>query len=91
LKYLGKTFNSCPYTTPYSPDFSPPDFLLFPKLQMSLKVRRFQTAEDIIMNITKELREIPQKSSEQCFQKWKRQQEWCTAPQRNYCEVDKYN
>jgi len=32
---------------PYSPDLAPADFFLFPKLKSSLKVRRFQTVEEI--------------------------------------------
>jgi transposase len=37
---------------PYSPDLSPPDFFLLPKLKIALKGRRFQTVEDIITNAT---------------------------------------
>jgi transposase len=32
---------------PYSPDLAPADFFLFPKLKFSLKVRRFQTIEEM--------------------------------------------
>jgi histone-lysine N-methyltransferase SETMAR len=54
---------------PYSPDLSPPDFFLFPKLKFTLKGRRFQTVEDIITNVTNDLKVIPQTSFKQCFQK----------------------
>jgi transposase len=39
----------------YSPDISPPNFFLFPKLKITLKGRRFQTVEDIITNATNAL------------------------------------
>jgi hypothetical protein len=34
---------------PYSPDLAPCDFVLFPKLKMKLKGRRFETMSDIQM------------------------------------------
>jgi hypothetical protein len=48
---------------PYSPDLSFPDLFLFPKLKMTLKGRRFQTVEDIIRNVTNELKAIQQPSN----------------------------
>ncbi|GFV96558.1 uncharacterized protein TNCV_3260221 [Trichonephila clavipes] len=36
---------------PYSPDMSPPDFFLFPKIKNSLKGHRFQDIETIKQNI----------------------------------------
>ena len=35
---------------PYSPDLTPADFFLFPKLKSTLKGRRFQTVEEIKEN-----------------------------------------
>jgi hypothetical protein len=60
-----------------------PDPFLFPKLNMILKGRRFQTMEDIIKNATNDLKVIQQTAIEQCFQSWKRWCEWCIAAQRN--------
>jgi transposase len=48
--------------SPYSPDLSPPYFFLFPKLKITLKGRRFQTVEDIITNVTNNLKVIPQRA-----------------------------
>jgi histone-lysine N-methyltransferase SETMAR len=73
---------------PYSPDLSPPDFFLFPKLKITLEGRRLQTVEDMITNVTNELKVIPQKSFEHCFQKWKRLWERCITAQGNYLEGD---
>ncbi|GBL68784.1 hypothetical protein AVEN_147561-1 [Araneus ventricosus] len=43
---------------PYSPDLSPSDFWLFPKIKMGLKGNHFDTVEDIKINATVELRKI---------------------------------
>jgi len=40
---------------PYSPDFVPAEFFLFPKLKTTLKGRRFQTIEEIQENATNSL------------------------------------
>jgi hypothetical protein len=45
---------------PYSPDMAPCNFWLFPKLKRPLKVSRFDSHEDIMRNVTKELRSHPE-------------------------------
>jgi hypothetical protein len=55
---------------PYSPDLSPPDIFLFPKLKITLK-GRFQMVENMMTNVTNDLKAIPQTSFKQRFQKWK--------------------
>jgi transposase len=52
---------------PYSPNLSPPDVFLFPKLKITLKGGRFQTVEDIITNAANDLKAIPQTSFKQRF------------------------
>jgi len=47
---------------PYSPDLSPADFFLFPKLKSTLKGRRFDTADEIQNNWTKDLFAIPKET-----------------------------
>jgi histone-lysine N-methyltransferase SETMAR len=44
----------------YSPDMAPYDFWLFPKLKRPLKGFRFDSREDIMQNMTKELRSLPE-------------------------------
>ncbi|KAJ4449941.1 hypothetical protein ANN_01348 [Periplaneta americana] len=44
---------------PYSPDLSPPDYFLFPRLKSHLKGRRFN-AEEVIANATRALRRVSQ-------------------------------
>jgi hypothetical protein len=42
----------------FSPDLVPANFFLFPKLEKTLKGRRFQTIEEIQENMIRELRAI---------------------------------
>jgi len=44
---------------PYSPDLSPPDYFLFPKLKMELKGQHFSTIETIQEVVTQKLKNIP--------------------------------
>jgi transposase len=43
------------YHTPYSPDLSPPDHFLFPKLKMKLKGLHFEDVAEIQEKVTDEL------------------------------------
>ena len=56
---------------PYSPDIAPCDFWMFPKLKMALKGKRFDDIETIQSNATRELKAIPKRESQDCFEKWK--------------------
>jgi transposase len=69
---------------PYSPDLSFPEFFLFPKVRITLKERRFETVEDDIVNVTNDLKMIPQTSFNQCFQKWENWWERCIAVQGDF-------
>jgi transposase len=73
---------------PYSSNISPPEFFLFPKLKITLKERRFQRVDDIITNVTNDLKAKPQTSSKQRFLKWKRRWDRFIAVQGNYFEGD---
>jgi hypothetical protein len=55
---------------PYSPDFAPSDFSLFPALKMGLTGTRFATMDDIKSNATAKLRKIPKEPIRRCFEKW---------------------
>jgi hypothetical protein len=65
---------------PYSPDLAPCDFWLFLKLKMPLKGRRFQTANEIKENATRQLMAIPKKKFSDCFEKWKECWDKCEVP-----------
>ncbi|UYV69107.1 K02A2.6-like [Cordylochernes scorpioides] len=56
----------------YSPDLAPNNFILFPKLKMSLKERRFDTRESIIADSKKVLKNIPKDAFSKCFKSWEK-------------------
>jgi len=55
---------------PYSPDLSPWNFFLFPKLKKVIKETRFQDSEAIKTAVTRELRAIPEESLQKCVEAW---------------------
>jgi len=55
----------------YSPDLSPNDFFLFPKIKEILKGRHFDDIDDIRSNTTA-LKTIPQNQFQNCFEGWTR-------------------
>ncbi|GFW32557.1 uncharacterized protein TNCV_677141 [Trichonephila clavipes] len=57
---------------PYSPDLSPCDFFLFPKLKNHLKGHHFGTLENIRTAVTDQLKAIPISEFHQCYEEWKK-------------------
>ena len=53
---------------PYSPDLSPCDYFLFPKLKLPFKGRLFEDVQDIQAVVTSSLRAIPQEDVQRSFQ-----------------------
>ena len=53
---------------PYSPDLSPCDYFLFPKLKLPLKRRLFEDVQDIKAAVTSSLWAIPQEDVQWSFQ-----------------------
>ena len=53
---------------PYSPDLSPCDYFMFPKLKLPLKGRLFEDVQDIQAAVTSSLRAIPQEDVQSSFQ-----------------------
>ena len=43
---------------PYSPEMSPPDFDLFPKLKINMRGVRFSTLEDLSASVTRCARQL---------------------------------
>jgi hypothetical protein len=54
---------------PYSPDFAPCDFFLFQKMKLKLKVRRFDTIEEIQAESQRVLDTVTEKNFQEVFQK----------------------
>lgn len=74
---------------PYSPDLSPCDFFLFPRLKNHLKGHHFGTLENIKKAVTEKLKEIPVSEYQHCFEEWKQRFKRCVASQGNYFEGDR--
>ena len=59
-----------PFIPPrYSPDLSPPDYFLFPKLKMKLKGLHFADVAEIQGAVTDELKKVQKEEFSAAFQK----------------------
>jgi len=58
------------YPPPYSPDLSPLDYFLFPKLKMKLKGLHFANVAEIQETVTDELKKVQKEEFLAAFQKW---------------------
>ena len=74
---------------PYSPDLSPCDFFLFPKLKFYLRGRHFGTLENIEKAVTDQLKAIPVNDYQRCYEEWEQRPRRCVDSQGNYFEGDK--
>ena len=61
---------------------------MFPKLETTLKGRRFQTIEEIQEDAIRELRAITESAFQEEFQQWKKRWERCIASRGDYFEGD---
>ena len=66
---------------PYSPDLSPCDFYLFPRLKNHLKRRHFGTMDNIQKSVTDELKGMPAEAFQHCYEQWKQRLRRCVAAQ----------
>jgi len=57
------------YHPPYSPDLSPPDYFLFPKLTVKLKGLHFTDVAEIQEAVTNELKKFQKEEFSAAFQK----------------------
>jgi hypothetical protein len=69
---------------PYSPDLTPCDFFLFPKMKLKLKGRRFDTIEEI----QAESQRVHDTLTVKDFQKWRRRWDRCLHAGGIYFEGD---
>jgi len=72
---------------PYSPDFAPSDFFLFPKLKMKLMGQRFQT-EEIQAESHVVLNTLRENDFQECLKNWQRRWDRCQASEGDYFEGD---
>ncbi|GFS82797.1 protein GVQW3 [Trichonephila clavipes] len=73
---------------PYSPDLSPCDFFLFPKLKNHLKGHHFGILENIQTAVTDQMKAISIPEFHQCYEEWKKRLQRCVASECSYFEGD---
>jgi len=71
---------------PYSPDLTPCDFFLFPRLKKVLNGHRYKATEDIKQNSTKTLLDIPKEEFAKCFEQLQKGWAKCVAAEGNCAE-----
>ena len=69
---------------PYSPDLSPCELFLFPRLKNHLKECYFGTLDNIQKSVTDELKGIAAEAFQHCYEQWKQLLRRCVAAQGNY-------
>jgi len=74
--------------SPYSPELTPAEFFLFPKLKTTFKGHHFQTIEEIQEKVIRKLCAITESAFQEAFQQWKKCWELCIARRGDYFEVD---
>jgi hypothetical protein len=72
---------------PYSPDFAPCAFFLFPEMKLKLKEHQFDTIEEIQAKSQRVLDTLTEKDFQEAFKKWRRRWDRCLHVGRNYLRV----
>jgi len=73
---------------PYSPDLSPCDFFLFPKLKFHLKGHHFGTVDNIWKVVKDQPRALLHEDFQHCYRQWEQHLRRCVASQGNCFEGD---
>jgi hypothetical protein len=84
--FLAKSNVTAQKHPPYSPGLALAEFYLFPRLKSALKGRCFCVANDIIKNVTKELKRLSKNAFQECFQQFYSHWQKCIDAQGNYIE-----
>jgi histone-lysine N-methyltransferase SETMAR len=69
---------------PYSPDLAPSDFFLFGHLKQCLQGKIFQSQEELLTGIMKELPDINSETLESVFAHWMERLEWVSENNGDY-------
>ena len=89
IKFLAKRGIPVVPQPRHSPDLSPCEFFLFPKLKFHLKGCHFGTLENIEKALTDQLKAIPVSDNQRCYEESERRLRRCVASQGNYFDGDK--
>jgi len=88
-EFLAKKSISVVPQPPYSPDLSPCDFFLFPKLKFHLKGSHVGTVDNIQKVVTDQLRALAHEDFQHSYWVWEQRLRRCVASEGNYFEGDK--
>ena len=86
--FLADSQNNIVEHAPYSPDLTPCDFYLFPKITKNVRGRRFETRNDVLKAVREELDKLEKRDFEECFDAWLRRLKKCIEVGGNYVEVE---
>jgi [histone H3]-lysine36 N-dimethyltransferase SETMAR len=88
VKFLSKhSISELPHA-PYSPDLSPCDYFLFPKIKKKLKGKIFENIDDIKENVTRELNMVTLNQFSDCFASLQKRWQICIQRGGDYFEGD---
>jgi histone-lysine N-methyltransferase SETMAR len=73
---------------PYSPDLTPCNFLLFPKMKLQLKGHHFDRLEEIQRESQNVLGTLQEQDFQHAFQQWQQRWNRCVDAQGDYFEGD---
>ena len=73
---------------PYSPDLTPRDFFLFPKIKSALKGARFESVDAVKARAMELMNKLSEDDLQHCFQHWKICMEQCKDQGGEYIEGD---
>ncbi len=76
---------------PYSPDLSPGDFFLFPRLKKYIRGIKFPNTEALVVTIECQLQQITAQEWKNCFLDWIRQCKHCIQFDGQYFEEMKFD
>jgi hypothetical protein len=86
-QFLTKKILQPPITTPpYSPDISPPDYILFSRLKMKLTGLHFADVAEIQEAVNDELKEVQKEEFSAAFRKLYDRAKACIYASGAYCE-----
>ncbi len=86
-QYLAKIGVTCLSHQSYSPDLSPPDYFLFPKLKMPMKGKCYTSSESIQEEVRRVLRSIQQEDFSRAFQRLYKRSQSCITLNGDNLEV----
>jgi hypothetical protein len=89
FQFLTSKYVTTLYHPPYSLDLSPPDYFIFPKLEMNLKGLHFADVAEIQEAVTDELKKVQKEEFSAAFQKMYDRAKACIYVTVAYFELKK--